>query len=329
VDPGAPQKPTIVSPGSEIISCRDRGNYPVDNLTISDNGVNNGAQPANYLVMEGTSMASPVTAGMAAILMQAYPGLKINPVAVKNLLQQSATRYSTTDNSWGYGLVSLQRALAMMPQSATVPSSTGQGQLIFRTSAGTISNARSLDASALGSSCAAPPILFPYGVFAFDISSILPGSSVEITISMPDSRATIYWKCTPAGLAQMPLVWVSNNTMVIRLTDGGQGDADGIANGIIVDPGGPGLPIAVALAAAPASRSSSPVTTTVMQPVKLPNPNALAQSATRSPEQPETTAPTSNDGNVAGEGFVIAVIAAFIAAIGVVIIKIWQRRRAC
>jgi subtilisin family serine protease len=328
VDPGAPQKPTIVSPGSEIISCRDRGNYPVDNLTISDNGINNGTQPANYLVMEGTSMASPVTTGMVAVLMEAYPGLKINPVAVKNLLQQSATRYSAPDNNWGYGLVSLQRVAQMWPQSATVPSSAGQGTLTFSTSAGTIGNVRTMDASALGSSCAAGPNLFPYGVFAFDISGILPGSSVDITITMPDSRATIYWKCTPSGLVQMPVVSTSSNTMVIRLTDGGPGDADGVANGVIVDPGGPGLPLALGLAAMPASRSSSPVTTTVMQPVMLPDPNVTAQSATRSPAQPETNTPASDEGDTAGESFAIAVMAALIAAIGVVIVMLWLRRRA-
>jgi subtilisin family serine protease len=328
VDPGAPRKPTLVSPGSEIISCRDRGNYPVDNLTISDNGINNGTQPANYLVMEGTSMASPVTAGLVAILMQAYPGLKINPAAVKNLLERSATRYSSPDNDWGYGLVSLQRALEMMPQSATVASSTGQGSLIFRTSAGTISNARALDAPDLGSSCAA--VLFPYGVFAFDISSILPGSSVDITVTMPDSRATLYWKCTSNGPVQMPLVSQGGNSMVIRLTDGGPGDADGVANGVIVDPGGPGLPIAVGLAAGSATRSSSrsspSVAAPVMQPIKLPN--VVAQNATQAPAQGDSNTGTSNNGDVTGEGFVIAVMAALMAAIGVVIIMLWRRRRA-
>jgi hypothetical protein len=34
----------------------------------------------------------------------------------------------------------------------------------------------------------------------------------------------------------------NNNVITITLVDGGLGDADGLANGTIVDPGGPGAP---------------------------------------------------------------------------------------
>jgi subtilisin family serine protease len=100
VDTGAPQKPNLVAPGSAIISCRDRSN-PLNSYTISDSS--SGGLPADYYVMQGTSMATPIAAGAAAILMQAYPGLKGNPSAVKALLQPA----NTPDNDRGYGLINL------------------------------------------------------------------------------------------------------------------------------------------------------------------------------------------------------------------------------
>ena len=330
VDPGAPQKPTIVSPGSEIISCRDRGNYPADNYTISDNGVNDGAQPANYLVMEGTSMASPITAGMVAVLMQAYPGLKNDPSMVRSLLQRTASRYTTPDNDWGYGLVSLQRVMEIMPQSATVTSSNGQSSLTFRTDAGTISNARAVDTSMTG---CITTTFFPYGLFAFNISSILPGSSVDITVTMPGNGATLYWKCTPAGAVQMPVVFADGNTMVIRLTDGGLGDSDGKTDGIIVDPGGPGVPIpnvnsTGGIYAGRATGSSPTVAATGLQPVMLPEPKVATQGAAQSPTPADTSANAAAAGDVDGQRFVAVVMAIFIAVIIMVMVILWLRRRA-
>jgi len=330
VNPGTIRKPTIVSPGSVLISCRDRGNYPPNMYTISDNGINDGTQPANYLIMQGTSMASPVTAGMVAVLMQAYPVLKNDPSAVRSLLERTASRYTTPDNDWGFGLVSLQRILEIMPQSATVASSNGRGSLTFRTNAGTIGNARALDTTLTG--CIATTF-FPYGLFAFNISSILPGSSVDITVTMPDNGATLYWKCTPAGPVQMPVVFSDGNTMVIRLTDGGLGDSDGIANGVIVDPGGPGIAISTVnstggISAGSATRSSSPVVATVMQPIMLPEAKVTAQNAIQPAAPADTTTQAPGNGDVAGQGFAIVVMAAFMAAIGVVVVMLWRRRRA-
>ena len=158
---------------------------------------------------------------------------------------------------------------------------------------------------------------------------------MDITVTMPDSRATVYWKCTANGLAQMPLVSLNGNSMVIRLTDGGPGDADGLANGVIVDPGGPGLPVPVSLDTAPVTMVSPHSSAAVMQPVNSPNvmqpinlPTVVAQKATQPPGQGDSIPDTANGGGAAGEGFVIAVMGAFIVAISVVLIMLWKRRSA-
>ncbi len=117
VDSGAPQKPNIVAPGSAIISARDQDVYLWPGGTnayfIDNDGLNlDGSGPADYYVMRGTSMASPIAAGAAALLLQAKPALKGQPAAVRNLLQGTATSADGNDNIDGYGLLDIQAAIA-------------------------------------------------------------------------------------------------------------------------------------------------------------------------------------------------------------------------
>ncbi|MEP9411824.1 MAG: S8 family serine peptidase [Candidatus Brocadia sp.] len=108
------KKPDIAAPGQEIISVKDKiitqSNYWYDDRIIIDNdGVFGG--PAEYWVMQGTSMACPIAAGSAALLMQANPSLKGNPAAVRNALLQTASNNGTQDNTFGYGKINILAAL--------------------------------------------------------------------------------------------------------------------------------------------------------------------------------------------------------------------------
>ena len=95
---------------------------------------------------------------------------------------------------------------------------------------------------------------FPYGVFAINITVPEWGQEAIITLTLPDNLPanSEYWKYSPNGNGsptgqpgwyQVPLG--SNdgdNVITITLQDGGIGDADGVVNGRIVDPGGPANP---------------------------------------------------------------------------------------
>ncbi len=116
VDSGAPQKPNIVAPGSAIISVRDQDVYAwpggASAYFIDNDGLNlDGSGPADYYVMHGTSMACPVAAGAAALLLEANPELKGHPADVRNLLQSTASSVDANNNIDGYGLLDIQAAV--------------------------------------------------------------------------------------------------------------------------------------------------------------------------------------------------------------------------
>jgi len=133
------------------------------------------------------------------------------------------------------------------PSSGTsVQTSTGSGTVTLQTSAGHFTAAAGV---ANPSPSDAPNLDFPHGFFEFTIEGLTPGQRVFVTITLPDGMLsnTEYWKYGPTTFNtsdhwyQVPLG--SNdgdNVIIIVLTDGGLGDDDLTANGVIVDQGGPG-----------------------------------------------------------------------------------------
>ena len=91
-------------------------------------------------------------------------------------------------------------------------------------------------------------ILLPHGLFEFELVDCVPGGVVTVSTTWPNLRGiTGYLKYgpTPAtGLGKK--VWyvpnnlqIRGNTVTYTIRDGGLGDDDLLANGRIVDPGGP------------------------------------------------------------------------------------------
>jgi hypothetical protein len=89
---------------------------------------------------------------------------------------------------------------------------------------------------------------FPYGMFDFRTTGCAAGSTLTFTVVYPGSAAgAVYWKYGPEASNTAPHWYVlpatiTGNTVTFTIVDGGQGDDDLLANGAIVDQGGPGFP---------------------------------------------------------------------------------------
>ena len=127
----------------------------------------------------------------------------------------------------------------------SIETATGTGSATLSTNRGYFSYVSAVNESSLPSE-GKPNRQFPHGFFSFNITGLTTGQIVNVTITLPSDMPTTtqYWKYhTPEGWYQIPVR--SNDgddILTIQLTDGGTGDDDGIANGMIVDPGAPALP---------------------------------------------------------------------------------------
>src|SRR5690606_2189869 len=73
-----------------------------------------------------------------------------------------------------------------------------------------------------------------------------PGSTLTFTITYPSAPGNAYWKYGPTPSNPAPQWYVlpatfAGNVVTFTITDGGVGDDDMLANGAIVDQGGPGI----------------------------------------------------------------------------------------
>lgn len=80
------RKPDIVAPGTDIKSCHNRGNL--------------------YIRKSGTSMATPIVSGAAALLLQRYPYL--NNDQVKRKIIHSARDLGESWNKQGWGMLNIK-----------------------------------------------------------------------------------------------------------------------------------------------------------------------------------------------------------------------------
>jgi hypothetical protein len=139
-----------------------------------------------------------------------------------------------------YGLAGIPR---LTPKNY-VESSTGSGTVYFENDAGTMENIAAVDEATLPEE-GKPALVFPHGFFSFDITGLSAGQTVTVTLTLPDSIpvGAQYWKyhASEGGWVRIPMGSDDgDNVITITLTDGGLGDDDGVADGVIVDQGGPG-----------------------------------------------------------------------------------------
>ena len=135
-------KPEITSPGQYIISCRNRDIVGLggddDPLIIGNDGGE--GEPADYLALQGTSMASPAAAGAAALILQDNPELTANELReliINNTRTDNFTGDDPDRRLWGHGKLDVMNILdgQQAPRIAIIPSPLDFGEVfVNRTS---------------------------------------------------------------------------------------------------------------------------------------------------------------------------------------------------
>lgn len=109
---GGVTKPNITAPGSAIISLRDQDVYTSATTGWIDNDGVLGDGDMNYYIMQGTSMACPITAGAAALLLQKEPAA--TPQNIYDAIEATGSTNAYTgalpNNDWGNGILDVLAA---------------------------------------------------------------------------------------------------------------------------------------------------------------------------------------------------------------------------
>ena len=91
------RKPDLVAPGTDIVSCNV-------NYQMRGNRIRNA-----YVAKSGTSMATPIVSGAAALVFQKYPD--ITNEKCRQRLQFSATDLGLPWNQQGWGMLNVRQLL--------------------------------------------------------------------------------------------------------------------------------------------------------------------------------------------------------------------------
>lgn len=129
---------------------------------------------------------------------------------------------------------------------------TGAGTVSFATSAGGFTAMSSMPESSLPQAGKPAGASFPYGFFNWTIANLAPGAAITVTMTFPANVAigAEYWKVIGGTWTDVSSLLGDDdgdNVLTLTIVDGGLGDADGLVNGQITDPGAIALGGAVQL----------------------------------------------------------------------------------
>jgi len=118
---GNRQKPDIAAPGEPIISTRSSVSGNVSSAILGDD---------KHIKLEGTSMAAPFVAGIAALMLEKDGCLTYSDamdILKRTAYKDAYTGSNLPDYGWGYGKVDAKKALDMVEASGCVPDNSKGG----------------------------------------------------------------------------------------------------------------------------------------------------------------------------------------------------------
>ena len=98
---GSRIKPDITAPGVKVVSVNTNKDYK--------SGQRNTGSITPYTTMSGTSVATPMVSGAAALLLQKYPSW--TPSRIKEALMDNAVPIVNNSNAEGRGIIDLERII--------------------------------------------------------------------------------------------------------------------------------------------------------------------------------------------------------------------------
>ena len=192
---------------------------------------------------DGATASVTVTAGQVATFAErAGAGTDLADYATEYSCDDPSTTSGTaTSGSLSMPSADVTCTFTNTRQLDTVESATGVGPVTYVVDNCAIDTFEALAESSLPS-VGKPSVDFVYGFFGLKLVSCPVGGTANVTIELPNPLpvGSELWKYQ-GGWFQYPFGSDDgDNVITIALTDGAVGDADGVANGEIVDPAGPG-----------------------------------------------------------------------------------------
>ena len=224
---------------SATFTLADSSGNPVAGTVTSDGATATFAPTAN--LANGTTYTATITTGA-------------KDLAGNGLAQSHAWSFTTvsgTADTDGDGVPDNLDAFPNDNRKATVPNPMG-GEAITIDASST-AGARLMGVVAMADADASlnqtgKPAGFGFGngVVSFKIAGLAPGGSASVVLTFPASipAGARIFKIDSGGFHEFPGSVINGNTVTLNLTDGGAGDADGVANGVIDDPVGLATPTA-------------------------------------------------------------------------------------
>ena len=160
---------------------------------------------------------------------------------------------SSGANGWAWSCSGSNGGSTASCSSAYPSTSTGSGNgwaSLSGTAGWTVDPTQTGFIAATGQGVLPPGYQFPHGLFKVRLINGTAGTAATVTLTFPSPlpAGTVYWKYGPTLSNSTPHWYIypgaviSGATVTLSLTDGAYGDTDLLANSVIADPGGPGVP---------------------------------------------------------------------------------------